>query len=97
MTAIGLIFLTWRLFVYLTTELALTNKRVIARYGVISRNVIDVSISKVEGVTFTQGLIGRIFNYGALFVRGTGAGNVPIKFISQPEIFRDQINQELHR
>ena len=70
---LGVIWAVFRGLVFLTTELALTNKRVIAKSGIIRRNVIDVvSNTKVEGVSYNQGIIGRIFGYGSVLVRGTG-------------------------
>ena len=85
-----------RLLVYLTTELALTNKRVIAKTGIVRRNVIDVSNNKIEGVTYHQGIIGRVFGYGSVLVRGTGMGQVPIPFIERPEFFKHEVGRILH-
>lgn len=96
---VAFLALVWgvaRLLVYLTTELALTNKRVIAKSGIIRRNVIDVSNSKIEGVTYHQGIIGRIFGYGSVLVRGTGVGQVPIPFIERPEHFKHEVGRILH-
>src|ERR1044072_8473446 len=70
--AFAIIWGIFRVLVFLTTELALTNKRVIAKSGIISRNVIDVSVSKVEGVTYSQGIIGRIFGCRWMLVGRTG-------------------------
>ena len=98
-------FITWliaipmliaRLLTLYGTELSLTNKRVIAKTGVIRRDVIDISLSKVEGITYKQGIIGRLFGYGSIFVRGTGLGHVPIKFIAHPELFKSDVDKVLH-
>lgn len=93
---VGFVWAGFRLLVYLTTEMALTNKRVIAKSGIIRRNVIDVSNTKIEGVTYHQGIIGRIFGYGSVLVRGTGVGQVPVPFISQPESFKHEVGRILH-
>lgn len=93
---IGLLWTAFRYFVAQSTELALANKRVIAKSGIIRRNFIDVSLSKVEGVVFQQGIIARIFGYGSISVRGTGTGNVPIPFIDQPEVFKQEVGRALH-
>ncbi len=93
---IGVIWAIFRGLVFTTTELALTNKRVVAKSGIVRRNVIDVSLSKVEGVTYNQGIIGRIFGYGSVAVRGTGVGQVPVPFISQPEHFKHEVGRLLH-
>jgi uncharacterized membrane protein YdbT with pleckstrin-like domain len=96
---IALVAIVWgiyRLLIYFSTELAVTNKRVIAKTGIIRRNVVDVSNSKIEGVTYHQGIIGRIFGYGSVLVRGTGAGQVPIPFIGRPEYFKHEVGRVLH-
>jgi uncharacterized membrane protein YdbT with pleckstrin-like domain len=82
--------------IYSTTELAVTSKRVIAKSGIIRRNVIDVANGKVEGVTYHQGIMGRIFGYGSVVVRGTGVGQVPIPFIGQPDYFKQEVGRVLY-
>lgn len=89
---LGLIWLGWRVLVYYSTELAVTNKRVLAKTGVIRRHSIDVQNSKVEGLTYNQGIIGRIFGYGSIFVRGTGIGMVPIPYVAAPESFKRDVS-----
>lgn len=96
---VGLVGALWggyRFLIYSTTELALTNKRVIAKSGIVRRNVIDVANAKVEGVTYHQGIIGRIFGYGSVVVRGTGVGQVPIPFIGRPEYFKQEVGRVLY-
>lgn len=57
---------------YTTTEIAVSNKRFIVKFGWISRRVTEISIPKIEGVFLNQGIIGRLFRYGSVTVRGTG-------------------------
>jgi uncharacterized membrane protein YdbT with pleckstrin-like domain len=73
---------------YKTTELAFTNKRVIAKFGFISRQTIELNVSKVESVQVLQGMLGRLFNYGTLVISGAGAPQAPIPGISNPMAFR---------
>ena len=93
---IGLVWLGFRYLVYITTELAVTNKRVVAKSGIIRRNEIDVSLSKIEGTTYHQGIIGRIFGYGSILVRGTGVGQLPIPFIARPDQFKHEVGRLVH-
>ena len=73
---------------YKTTELAITNKRVIAKFGFISRQTMELSINKVESIQVNQGILGRIFNYGSLIISGAGNPQAPIPCISDPMGFR---------
>lgn len=71
-----------------TTELAFTNKRVIAKMGFISRQTVELNISKVESIQVDQGILGRICNFGTLVISGAGTPQAPIKDIANPMAFR---------
>jgi uncharacterized membrane protein YdbT with pleckstrin-like domain len=85
---LGLIFWIMAFIRYTTTELAFTNKRVIAKFGFISRQTIELNISKVESIQVNQGILGRIFDYGTLVISGAGNPQAPIPGISNPMSFR---------
>lgn len=85
---LGLIFWVVAYIRYKTTELAFSNKRVIAKFGFISRQTIELNISKVESIQVNQGILGRIFNYGTLVISGAGNPQAPIPGISDPMSFR---------
>ncbi len=85
---LGLIFWIMAFIRYKTTELAFTNKRVIAKFGFISRQTIELNISKVESIQVNQGILGRIFNFGTLVISGAGNPQAPIPGISDPMSFR---------
>jgi len=85
---LGLVFLLAAYLRYKTTELAVTNKRVIAKFGFISRRTVEINVSKVESIQVQQGILGRIFNYGSLVISGAGNPQAPISGISDPMGFR---------
>jgi uncharacterized membrane protein YdbT with pleckstrin-like domain len=85
---IGLIFLLIAWIKYKTTELAITNKRVIAKFGFISRKTVEINIPKIESIQVEQSVTGRLFNYGTLLIAGTGSSQAPILGISKPMEFR---------
>ena len=47
--------------------------------------------SKVESVDVDQSILGRIFGFGTIIVRGTGGSLEPIRTISDPLTFRSHI------
>lgn len=79
----------------LTTELALTNKKVIAKFGFITRQTVELNLDKVESLSVNQSILGRMLNFGSIVVRGAGATGVPIPNIAQPLEFRKQVNEFL--
>ena len=85
---IGLIFLVWAWILVRSTEIAITNRRVIAKFGFIRRSTVEINLEKVEALRVEQGFWGRILNYGTIFVTGTGSSVEPIKSIADPLVFR---------
>ena len=73
------------------TELAITSRRVIAKTGFIRRHTWEINAAKVEGVEVTQSVLGRIFDYGTVTVKGTGGGTAPIRDIAKPVVFRSHV------
>ena len=74
-----------------TTELAVTDHRVIYKSGLLSRHTIEMNRDKVESVDVDQSLLGRVFGYGTVIVRGTGSSLEPIRNIGDPLTFRSHI------
>ena len=88
--SIGFFFVAWLEVV--TTELAVTSKRIIAKIGFIRRNTIELNHSKVESLSVNQTIMGRILNYGTIVVNGTGGNRLPVAKISNPLEFRRKSN-----
>ncbi len=74
-----------------TTELAVTDRRVIFKTGVFRRHTMEMNRSKVETVGVNQSILGRILSYGTVVVRGTGGSFEPIPYIGDPLTFRSHI------
>jgi len=87
---LGLVLWASAAIAYFTTELAITNKRVIAKAGLIQRNTVEMNISKIESLMVHQGILGRIFNFGSIVVSGAGNPQAPILGISSPIKFRQR-------
>jgi uncharacterized membrane protein YdbT with pleckstrin-like domain len=90
---IGLIFLISAISRYLTTELAITNKRVIAKFGLISRHTVELTMTKIESIQVNQSILGRIFDFGSLRIAGGGIPSAPVPGISDPLGFRKAFNE----
>jgi uncharacterized membrane protein YdbT with pleckstrin-like domain len=74
-----------------TTELAITDRRVIYKTGLLSRHTLEMNRSKVESVDVNQTVLGRILGYGTIVVRGTGGSLEPMRRMADPLTFRSQI------
>jgi uncharacterized membrane protein YdbT with pleckstrin-like domain len=60
-----------------TTEIDVTDRRVVYKRGFIRRHTVEMNMDKIESVDVDQSLIGRLFDYGDVIIRGTGAGIEP--------------------
>ena len=67
-----------------TTEIGVTNKRVIIKTGCIQRRTEELRLRSIETVTIQQGIVGRLLNYGKLVLTGTGTSKIVMKKISHP-------------
>ena len=85
---LGLIFLIAAFIRYKTTELAITNKKIIAKFGFISRNTIELLLPKIESIQVNQSILGRLFNYGSIIASGAGNPQAPVPGIASPIEFR---------
>ena len=73
---------------YKTTEIAVTNKRIIVKLGLIARNTVEMNLAKIETIQVNQSLLGRIFDFGSLVISGGGNPQEPIVGIANPMAFR---------
>jgi len=78
-----------------STELAVTNKRVIAKVGVLSRRTLEMNISKIENVGVEQGLFARMAGYGTVLVIGTGGTREAFATIGAPMAFRAAVQTQM--
>ena len=76
-----------------STEMAITDLRVIIKTGVIKRDTRELYLTRVEGVEVDQSTWGRIWNYGDLRVRGVGTEVATVKWAAKPLAFRKAIFQ----
>lgn len=85
---IGLGILGWVWSKTRATEIAITNKRVIAKFGFISRRTVEINLNKVESIQVDQTLFGRVFNFGTVIISGAGNPVAPIPGVARPLEFR---------
>jgi uncharacterized membrane protein YdbT with pleckstrin-like domain len=90
---VGLVFLIWAWIRYRTTEFAVTDRRIIAKTGLISRSTVELFLDKVEALHVDQSVPGRLLDFGTITMRGTGTTLEPIRDISAPLELRKQFMQ----
>ena len=87
----GIVSLLRAVILRATTEIAVTDRRVIFKRGLIRRTTVEMNTSKIETVDVIQGILGRMFDYGTVIIRGTGSGIEPLRHIAHPLELRNSI------
>lgn len=91
------IFLILRTFIHVkTTEMALTDKRIIHKVGLFARRSKELRLTKTESVYVDQGVLGRLLNFGTVVVVGTGGSPSKFRFIANPLVFSKATNEQLN-
>lgn len=88
---IGIIQLVGAIVEQVTTDLAVTNKKVVAKWGLLSRRTIEQRLGKVDSVEVVQTLVGRVLNYGTVIIHGSGVSLTPITRVWAPLSFRRHV------
>lgn len=101
---IGIIGFMFSLYLFVTaivymvtTEMAVTNKRILVKTGWIKRKTIELNLNKVESVQVDQTIFGRIFNFGSVHINGSGLSSAKFKNIEDPLLFRVKANEAMEQ
>jgi uncharacterized membrane protein YdbT with pleckstrin-like domain len=94
---VGLVILLWVWIQVRSTELAITNKRIIAKFGFISRRTVEINLAKVESIQVDQNVWGRMLDYGTIVVSGAGNPVAPVPNIGNPLEFRRRFMEATDR
>lgn len=95
MALAGFVFLVLAWIWIEKTDVVLTNRRIIIRYGLFGILAYEQRLPKVESVTFTQAPLPRLLGFGTLAVKGTGGGSTLVPCVRDPAAFRDAFHRAL--
>lgn len=76
-----------------STEIAVTNRRVIIKTGLASRKTLEMNLGKVETLSVNQSVLGRLFGYGTIQVIGSGGTAEPLPYVANPLDLRKAIQE----
>ena len=89
---LGLFQLIKRVLLKMGAEYVVTNKKVILKSGILSRDALELILSKCEGLRINQSIMGRILGF---IVVTTGGATNQFNFIANPMKFRNEINAQI--
>lgn len=92
------IWIVWRflklVFARAAASYTISPEVITARLGLISRSVVQVRVADIRGMSFRQGIFGRLFGYGDV-VLGTAAtadAELVMRAVSSPAALVDEID-----
>jgi hypothetical protein len=74
----------YQIIFILTTEIAVTNKRVLYKTWIIARDIFELQLDKIESAWLHQTIFQRLISSGTLVINGIGWNNKPIEYLSHP-------------
>jgi membrane protein YdbS with pleckstrin-like domain len=95
LAGIGLLLAIGPAIRYITSEFAVTDKRVLGKVGFIERESDETLLSKVEAIAVDQGVLGRVLGFGTVTITGTGGTQEVFSGIAEPLEFRRQIQSQI--
>lgn len=78
-----------------STEIGVTNRRVIIKTGMADRRSLEIMLAKVESIGVTESLMGRMLGYGSVVIHGTGGTPEPFHKIAHPSEFRKMVQEQM--
>ena len=79
---------------FFNIELVVTNKRIVGKVGVINSGALDAPLNKIQNVSTSSGLFGKIFRYGNIVIQ-TAAGEFRFYGVKHPESFKGIIMNQI--
>ena len=95
LVAVVLLIQHW--FQWWITEIAVTDRRVIYKKGLIRRQTNEMNMDKIESVQIGQSILGRTLDYGDVTIFGTGEGFETLRTIASPIELRNSITGTTHK
>jgi membrane protein YdbS with pleckstrin-like domain len=88
----------WPFLNWLVASYTVTNRRLITRYGVITRRGHDIPLSRISDVAYEKHLLDRLLGCGTLVISDASTnGQVPLHDIPRVEERQRVLNDLLHR
>ena len=81
----------------ISTEQAITNKRVIFKTGYFSTRSAELRNENIENVSIQQGILGKILNFGGLVFVGRGGSPVTFLHIKDPVLAKRNIDEAIFK
>lgn len=85
----------WEVLQWWAEEYLITTRRVVQTEGIINKRTEDSSLEKINDITLTQSVLGRILNYGDLvIITGSDIGLNALRRLARPVDFKKTLLEQ---
>jgi uncharacterized membrane protein YdbT with pleckstrin-like domain len=85
-------YIIWRSLTY-----TITDQRILQRRGVLGKFTRSIGIARVQDVSTSQSIFGRLFDYGNVEIESAGRDGAELfTYVPDPEHFRNILFEQLH-
>lgn len=94
---IGLLIIASAYLTLENTDFVVTSDGLYKKTGIISRNVQKIGFDKVQNISFSQGVLGKHFDYGNVEISTAGGSGIEMSFnsIEDPKNVQELINSQI--
>ncbi len=94
-TALAVVVLIFEALTKYYLALVMTDRRVLARWGILNLDFVDMRFKQIESAQTFRSIMGRILGYGSVVLAGTGQRVVAVPYIANAGQFRLELNEIL--
>lgn len=91
---IALCYILCPCIIKISTELAITNERIIGRSGFLSTKYLRLDFNQIESVKLSQNFLGRFLNYGNITIFDSKGNKQKFKLIYDPIALKAFISEK---
>ena len=93
---LGLLFLLFWYIKVKAVKLKVTDKRILLKRGILSKNTNEINIKDIRNIQTNQTFFQRIFGVGTISISSAGTGGIEIKVsgIKKPNKLREMIREK---
>jgi uncharacterized membrane protein YdbT with pleckstrin-like domain len=85
------------LLIYVTSEFAVTNKRIMMKEGFFFRHSNEIRLATVAKVSVNQSLLAQLLNYGTVNLDPFGGKTDSFSEIASPFVFQKEVQEQLDK
>jgi uncharacterized membrane protein YdbT with pleckstrin-like domain len=94
---IGLVWLPFKILQAWTSEVAITDRRLLGKVGIIARDTYDFPLDTIASIQIDQGIFGRLIGFGSLRFKNDGEYfQIPL-FVGSPQVIRNMFAETQHK